>query len=113
MSVGSGSPTWGEPLLHLADPQDPTSTLFTLDNTVESMEWDSLDVGITSVLKSLNHATGALRDVVVPSGQVLFGPASRAYLPLYTFCILTIIFLQSLIAHSQGKSWFLREQKET
>ena len=76
------------------------------------MERESLDVGIVSVLEALNHATGALRDVVVPSGQVLFGPASCPYLPLYTFCILTIVFLQSLIAHSRGKSRFLRQQKE-
>ena len=67
--------------------------LFTLDDAVESMEQESLDVGITSVLDALNQATGALRDVVVPFGRVLFGLASYAYLPLYTFCVLTIIFL--------------------
>ena len=27
------------------------------------------------------------------------------------FCVLTIIFFQSLITHSQKKSWFLREQE--
>ena len=75
------------------DPQDPALTLFTLDDAAESMERESLDVGIASVLEALNHATGALHDVVVPSGHILFGPASCAYLPLYTFCILTIIFL--------------------
>ena len=69
-------------------------------------------MGIASVLEALNHATGALRDVVVPSRWVLFGPAFCPYLPLYAFCILTIIFLQSLIARSQGKSQFLRQQKE-
>ena len=46
-------------------------------------------------------------------GQVLFGPTSCPFLPLYTFCILTIISLQSLIARSRGKSWFLHQQKET
>ena len=39
--------------------------------------------------------------------------ASRPFLSLYIFCILTIVSFQSLIARSQGKSWFLREQKET
>ena len=29
------------------------------------------------------------------------------------FCVLTIIFFQSLIACSQEKSWFLHEQKES
>ena len=27
------------------------------------------------------------------------------------FCVLTLIFFQSLIAHSREKSWFLHEQK--
>jgi len=57
------------------------------------MEWESLDVGIVSVLEALNHAMGALRDVVVPSGRVLFHPASCLYLPFSIFCILIIIFL--------------------
>ena len=69
------------------------STLFTLDAAVESMERESLNVGIVSMLKALNHTMGILRDIVVPSNRVLFGPASCTYLPLYTFCILTIVFL--------------------
>ena len=85
------------------------STLFTHEDAIESMERESLDVGITSVLEDLDHATGALRDVVVPSGQVLFDPASCPFLPLYTFCMLNIVSLQSLIAHSRGKSRFLRQ----
>ena len=76
--------------------------LFTLDDATESMERESLDAGIVSVLEALGHATGALRDVIVPSGRVLLGPASCPYLPLYTFCILAIVFLQSRIAHSRG-----------
>ena len=69
-SVGSDSPVWGEPLLRWVSPEDPTSTLFTLDDAAESMEWESLDVGVTSMLKALDHAQGALHDVVVPSGWV-------------------------------------------
>ena len=87
--------------------------IFTLDDDADSMERESLDVGIASMLEALDHAMGALHDVVVPSGHILFGPASCAYLPLYTFCILTIVFLQSLIARSWGKSRFLHQQKET
>ena len=88
------------------------STLFTLNNAAKSMERESVNVGIASVLEALNHAMDALCDVVVPSGEVLFGPAFCPYPSLYAFCILTIVFLQSLIARSQGKSQFLHQQKE-
>ena len=44
------------------------STLFTLDDATESMEQESLDVGITSMLKALDHARGTLHDVIVPFG---------------------------------------------
>ena len=70
MSMSSDSPTWGEPLLQWASLEDPTSTLFTLDDAIESMEWESLDVGVTSVLKALDHARGALAEVVILTGQV-------------------------------------------
>jgi len=73
------------------------------------MEWESLDIGVAFMLEALDHAMNALRDVVVPSGGVLHGPASCPFFPLYTFCILTIVSLQSLIARSQRKSWFLRQ----
>ena len=81
--------------------------LFTLDDAVESMEWKSLDVGIAFVLEALDHAAGALCNVVVTASRVLLGPASCPFLPLYTFCIMTIVYLQSLIARSQEKSRFL------
>ena len=76
------------------------------------MERESQDIGIMSVLEALDHATGALRNVVVPSSRVWFGPTSCPLLSLYTFRILTIVSLQSLIARSQGKSQFLHQQKE-
>ncbi|XP_066347672.1 uncharacterized protein [Miscanthus floridulus] len=68
-SVGSDSSARGEHLLRWASPKDLTSTLFTLDNAAESMDRESLNVGVASVLEALDHAQGALRDVVVPSGQ--------------------------------------------
>ena len=92
-SVGSDSPMRGKPLLQWVDPQHPASALFTLDAVVESMEQESLDVGIASMLEALDHTMGALCNIVVPSVQVLLGPTSCPYLPLYTFCILTIVFL--------------------
>ena len=59
-SVGSNSPMWGEPLLRWASLEDPTSMLFALDAAAKSMERESLDVGVTSVLEALDHARGAL-----------------------------------------------------
>ena len=44
--------------------------LFTLDDAAESMEPESLDVGIASMLKVLDHARGVLRDVVIPFSRV-------------------------------------------
>ena len=70
MLVGSNSPAWGEPLLRWTNPQDLALTLFTLDATADNMEWESLDMGIVSVLEALDHARGALRDVIIPSGRV-------------------------------------------
>lgn len=67
------------------------STLFTLDDAAESIERESLDIGIAFVLEALDHATGALHDIVVPSGQVLLGLASCPFLPQCIFCILTIV----------------------
>ena len=60
---------WGEPLLWWASPKDLLSTLLTLDDAAESMEQESLNVGIASMLKALDHAIGALRDIVVPFDQ--------------------------------------------
>ena len=68
--VSSDSPTRGEPLLQWASSEDPPSMLFTLDDAAESMERESLDVGVASMLEALDHARGALRNVVVPSGRV-------------------------------------------
>ena len=106
MALGAGGES---PLLQWMDPLDPASMLFTIDDAAESKERESLDIGIASVLEALDHATGALRDVVFPSGRLLLGPISCPFLPLYTFCTLTIVSLQSLIAHSRGKSRFLRQ----
>ena len=77
------------------------------------MERESLDIGIASMLEALNHTTGALCDVLFPpAGYCLVLLLALIFLYIL-FCILTIVFLQSLIAHSQGKSWFLCQQKET
>ena len=44
--------------------------LFTLDDATESMERESLNVGVASVLEALDHARGALANIVVPAGRV-------------------------------------------
>ena len=41
--------------------------LFTLDDDTKSMERESLDVWITFVLEALDHARGALCDIIIPS----------------------------------------------
>jgi len=74
----------GEPLLQWTDPHDPALMLFTLDATAESIERESLNVGIVSMLEALDHVVGLLHDIIVPSGRVLLGP------------ILALIFLYIL-----------------
>ena len=46
------------------------STLFALDDATESMERESLDEEIVAVLKALDHARGALREVIIPTSWV-------------------------------------------
>ena len=59
----------GEPPLQWMAPQDPTSTLFSLDNAVESMERESLNIGFLEMMDVLSQARGILHDVIVPTGQ--------------------------------------------
>ena len=67
LSGGSRSPTWGEPLLQWMNAQDPTSALFTLDDHSESMERESLDFGLSTMMNALDQVRGALREIVVPT----------------------------------------------
>jgi hypothetical protein len=62
--AGGDSQALGEPLL-------------TLDDAAEDMERESINVGVSSALEALMNATGLLRDVVTPAGQVPCDPASR------------------------------------
>ena len=55
--------------------QDPTSALLSLDH-FESMEREGLDIGISTMLKALDLARGALREVVIPTTQVFSGLSS-------------------------------------
>ena len=112
MLQGSHSPARGEPLLRWTNLEDSTLTRFTLDDATESMERESLNVGVTSVLEALDHAQGALAYVVVPVGRVLAKSCFSLFHFSAYYCILTIVFFQSLIARSRGKSRFLCEQKE-
>ena len=67
---GGHLPTWDEPLLQWMDPQDPTSILFSLNDATESIERESLNEGISAMMKVLNQARGVLRDVIIPTGRV-------------------------------------------
>ena len=53
------------------DPQDLMSILFSLDDATERIEWESLNEGISAMLEVLNQRRSVLRDVIVPTGQVL------------------------------------------
>ena len=57
---GSHSPMRGEPLLQLTDPQDPTSTLFSLNDATKIIERETLNEGISVMLEALNQAMGVL-----------------------------------------------------
>ena len=50
--------------------QDPTSALFSPDDHSESMEWEGLDIGISTMLEALDQARGALSEIVIPTTQV-------------------------------------------
>ena len=69
-SGGSRSLVWGESLLKWMDPQDPTSILFSLDDSTKSIEWESLNEGISAMMEVLNQDRGILCDVIVPTGWV-------------------------------------------
>ena len=67
---GSRSPTWGEPSLQWMATEDPTSTLFSLDDDAESMEQENLDIGFSAMMDALSQASGVLREIIVPIGRV-------------------------------------------
>jgi len=52
------------------DPQDPTSILFSLNDATESIERESLNQGITTMMEVLNQARGVLRNIIIPTGWV-------------------------------------------
>ena len=73
------------------DARDPTSALFSLDDVAESLERHNLDIGFSAVMNALNQASGALREIIVPSSRV---SASFSTFFLYpcVFVFLTLVF---------------------
>ena len=57
----------GEPPLQWMAAQDPTSALFMLDDHAKSMERESLDVGLSTMMNALDQVRGTLREIVVPT----------------------------------------------
>jgi len=51
-------------------PRDPSSVALSLDDHAESMERESLDFGISSMMEALNQAGEVLRGVFVPTTRV-------------------------------------------
>ena len=54
LSGGVRSPARGEPPLQWMSPRDPSSVALSLDDHAESMERESLDFGISSMMEALN-----------------------------------------------------------
>jgi hypothetical protein len=50
--------------------KDPTLALFSLDDAAESLERENLDIRFSAALNALNEASGALREILVPSSWV-------------------------------------------
>ena len=68
--ISGGSPMQGEPPLQWMAPQDPTSTLFSLDDATKSIERGSLDEGISAMMGVLDQARVVLCDVIIPNGRI-------------------------------------------
>jgi len=70
LSGSSRSPVWSEPPLQWMAAKEPTSILFSLDDASESMERENLDIGFSAVMDTLSQDSGALREILVPTGQI-------------------------------------------
>ena len=72
--------------------------IFTLDSGAEGMNRESLGNGITALLDALNHAQGALRDVIVPAGQV-FAWSCLLIFPFFVhfYFLITCLFSSLLL----------------
>ena len=88
---GSCSPTRGEPPLQWMDAWDPTSALFSLDDVAESLERENLDIGFSAVMNFLNQASGALREIIVPSSWVSASFSTFFSYP-HVFVFLILVF---------------------
>ena len=91
-SEGRHPPTWDEPLLWWVSPRDPSSELLTLDDAAKGMEREKLREGFTTTLEALNQASGTLRDVIIPTGQVFTWSCLPISSLFICFCFLTTIF---------------------
>ena len=89
---GSHSPARGESLLQWMDPQDPTSTLFSLDDATKSIEWGSLDEGISAMMDVLDQARVILMMSSFPMAGYPLDLSSRFLLSSCIFVFLTLVF---------------------
>ena len=96
-SEGHHPPTRDEPPLRWVSPWDSLSELFTLDDAAEGMEREKLSEGFMTTLEALNQASGALRDVIIPTGRVFtWSCLSISFFFIY-FCFLTATFFSLLL----------------
>ena len=71
------------------DARDPTSALFSLDDVVESLERENLDNRFSAaVMNALNQASGALREIIIPSSRV-----SASFSTFFSYPCVSVFFI--------------------
>ena len=103
LSGGSRSPARGEPPLQWMAAQDPTSALFTLDDHAKSMERESLDFGLSTMMNVVNQVRGALREIIVPTSQVSARSSSFSAFSKY-FCVFVFLISVFFLGHCCSQS---------
>ena len=108
-SMGGDSPTRGEPCF--SGPIHKTRRRRSSPSTPPPSAWSerALTWGLRPCSKPWTTLEVPCVTLSFPTTRYSLDPASRPFLSLYIFCILTNISFQSLIARNRGKSRFLRE----
>ena len=98
LSGGGHSPTRGEPPLQWMAAEDPSSTLFSLDDAAESLERENMDIGFSAALNALNEASGALREILAPSSgyplDLLACFLLSSHISMFLCLLISVLFLE-------------------
>jgi len=71
--------------------------IFTLDDGAKDKDRESLGNRIMAMLDALNHAQGALRDIIVPTGQVFAWSCLLIFSFIYFYFLITCLFSSLLL----------------